>query len=249
MSTQNKGGKPIKITLTEGQISDIITQSASKRRGLKAESLEDRIAPSVIGAPMDPGLAPPPEGGLEDFGEPPVPPPGGDGDLPFDPTLPPGDTVGGPFGGDSITPVDPSDPSSLVFDPLNPEFAGGPPIPPGEMVPPGHPGFQPPGGFIPGHGQGGPLVPPGPGGPFGPPGPGGPFGHGPHVPSGDPGIPGEPQPPSGRPVDRPGQFQPPPGGDPGTPPSPEEMENHRRNILRQLRGGDPGPEIPGEPQP
>ena len=65
MATPKKGSRPIKITLTENQLSDIISQTARTRKGLKAESLEDRIAPSMIGAPIDPSLVPLPDSGTD----------------------------------------------------------------------------------------------------------------------------------------------------------------------------------------
>ena len=66
MSQKKRVTNPIRITLTEDQISDIIQSAAKTRRGLKVESLEDRIAPSAIGAPMfgdptGPGLPPSPD--------------------------------------------------------------------------------------------------------------------------------------------------------------------------------------------
>lgn len=252
MSIPKKGGKPIKITLTEGQLSDIISQTARTRRGLKAESLEDRIAPSVIGAPMDAEVIPTEGETPPEYGEPPVPPPlPGSEPLPYDPTLydpslPPGDFDGGQLG-DSITPPLPDDPSFVTTDPFSqlPIDPNNPNLP---INPDGVIGLPPlpsaPGGF-PGTYDGAP-------GTFG-------------GESGELGGPGQQRQYERFQERSPESLRDDPrahfrvnqklqddlqlnADSGGTPPSPEELETHRRNILRQLRGGPsaPPPEVPPE---
>lgn len=102
MAQKKRGANPIRITLTEDQISDIIQSAAKTRRGLRVENLEDRIAPSAIGAPIfDPSLsgdAPPP---VFDPLNPPLPPlqP-----LPGDGFIPPPVPTYDPISGDSLVP-------------------------------------------------------------------------------------------------------------------------------------------------
>ena len=141
MAQKKPSGKPIKITLTEAQISDIIQRAAKTRRSIRVESLEDRIAPSRIGLPIFggaedadvPGAPAPgslpgeefPEGGLpgEIF---PEDGPSTDGDTGFepkDPFVPGGDPNDGlidPTGGepgDGV--IDPTDPNNGLIDPNN----------------------------------------------------------------------------------------------------------------------------------
>jgi hypothetical protein len=208
--SQKRSSKPIRITLTEDQISDIIQSAAKTRRSLSAQSLEDRIAPSAIGAPM------------------------------FDPSL--GDPSGPP-----LPNFDPNNPAPM--DPNAGLLPGDPPTPPGFDPPPS--GFDPshPGPVLPGDN---PPLPGGQGGDvFGAPGP-----LPPPLPPLDPNLDpathhanllhGNVQPegfiaPGSTPSDNapidPGT---PPPADvvPATPgmPTPQEFEEHRRNILRQLRG-------------
>jgi hypothetical protein len=240
MSTPKKGGKPIKITLTEGQISEIITQSARTRRGLKAESLEDRIAPSVLGAPLDPNL-PPPEGEVPVLPEEPIDPLAPP--APFDPNLPQGDlldpgtgdTLFPTDGGDGTVPTDPFAPTNFdpnnpfpnAFDPNNPfPNAFDPNNPLGSPVPPLPTGD--PGAF---GGEGDSLAR---------------FGRRHHFQQlGDPTTtdPRDLQHASER-IARQLQNI---ADNGGTPPSPEELEHHRRNILKQLRGAEPASSLPPEP--
>lgn len=270
MTTPKKGSKPIKITLTENQISDIITQTARTRKGLKAESLEDRIAPSMIGAPIDPSMVPLPDSGTPD----PEALPGlpgetvGDAGTPYNPFLPPPDPSNPPL---------PGQPLPAGYDPtvaqgfpggMNPQFPGGfgaqygpnapppapfvapvPGAPPSPFVGAGAPGNNLPGTFggggggFAGGGFGPGPIDPGtdPGVPLGPQ----PFvppenpadllqGDGPFDPGTDPGIPDAPKGEGTDPVP-PGPID--PGTEPGVPgPTAEELQQHRQNILRQLRG-------------
>jgi hypothetical protein len=206
--SQKKGSKPIRITLTEDQISDIIQSAAKTRRSLSAQSLEDRIAPSAILGPLDPGLVDP--GSQLPNLDPNDPSPLMDpnaGLLPGDPPPPEG----------FILPPTGSDPSNLNTPPLPPPYSDPPflgttppvgdqaftvPVPPT----PDMPGLNDPsvhhGQFLPGaQHPGGSIMPPADG----------------------------PDPAPVPPVD-----STPPSG-PGMP-TPEEIAEHRRNILRQLRG-------------
>jgi hypothetical protein len=257
MSTPKKGGKPIKITLTEGQITDIISQSARTRRGLKAESLEDRIAPSVIGAPLDPALVPG-DGDVSggDYGAPPPPlDPNQVPIQPFDPNAPVGDFVGGSDGSDFVTPPLPGDANFVQppldplqpFDPLHPLGGVDPAVPPPLPFDPLHPIVGQPGSFggAPGGFDGGEIPYVGPEGTV-------PYGPG-----------------QQRAFQRYQEHQ----GDDittdprlhhradgklgddlqhnadagGATPTPEELEMHRRNILRQLRGAGEGGTPPAPP--
>jgi hypothetical protein len=237
---------PIRITLTEDQISDIIQRAAKTRRNLSARSLEDRIAPSLVGGPMmDPGLmGGGPAGGTNpdfDGGLYPSDPHDIDPNLPegpYDPTMPPlSDTQLEP-------PVPPEDnlPDNAPYDPNMPPVSDGMLPPPN---PDGIPGFEEGGSNLPGG------IPTGPGGHVPgsghTPGSGGSLGgqthfggqmetlHGghnpadgmPEVPTGD-GV----DPETGEPVDTTGENS----GSTGTTPSSQELQEHRRNILRQLRG-------------
>ncbi|HEU4394524.1 MAG TPA: hypothetical protein VFS92_03100 [Planctomycetota bacterium] len=267
MTTPKKGSKPIKITLTENQISDIITQTARTRKGLKAESLEDRIAPSMIGAPLDPSLVPLPDGGNDPL-DPEAPLPGlpgetvGDAGTPYNPFLPPPDPSNPPLPGQPLPAgYDPTVAPTFVGG-ATPQFPGGfggqfgpgapaptpfvpdPNAPPSPFVGSGAPSNNLPGGF--GSGDGG----------FG-----GQFGHPPELPLENPSPDGGFVPPPAPigPID-PLAGELPPGGEPlpvdpnggelppGAPivdpiptptndgPSAEELQTHRQNILRQLRG-------------
>ena len=275
MATPKKGSRPIKITLTENQLSDIISQTARTRKGLKAESLEDRIAPSMIGAPLDPSLVPLPDSGTTDpiapspdgtFGDPTL----NDAGTPYNPFLPPPDPSNPPL---------PGQPLPAGYDPtVAPTFIGGatPQFPGGFGMQYG-PAGAPPAPFI----APDPNAPPPPPSPFAGSGaptnsgglfggqsgsfsqfdpnaplvggtdPGVPLGEqpyvppenpadllqgdGPFVPPTDPGIPDEgkvapTEPTDGGPI-VPGEPSP-----EGPAPSAEELQNHRQNILRQLRG-------------
>jgi hypothetical protein len=231
MAQKKPSGKPIRITLTEDQIADIIQSAARTRRSLGAQNLEDRIAPSAIGAPiLDPGLT---------GGDDPLSPPE------YDPTsgLPSSPPIDDPYYVDPNAPPpgevplpDPSDPTSIGSGPLPPL-----PTPPdsggdlgGAVLPPGvsdTPIYTPP---PPGSGFVAPPVPD-------PSNPEGTlfFGHG----DGLPPVP--PLPPVGVDPDAPvlppspgDEFVPPPAppADDGALPSSQELEEHRRNLLRQLRG-------------
>jgi len=257
MSTPKQGGKPIKITLTEGQITDIISQSARTRRGLKAESLEDRIAPSVIGAPLDPALVPT-EGDLPDgdLGAPPPLSPDQVPIQPFDPNAPVGDSIGGTDGADFITPPLPGDPNFVEgpidplqpFDPLNPIGGQDPAIPPPLPFDPLHPIVGGPGSFgAPGGDFGGGEIPyVGPEGtvPYGP---------------GQQRAFQQYQQHQGNDITTDPRLHHRADGkladdvqtnlDNGGPaPTQQELEMHRRNILRQLRGaGEGDPSVPPPP--
>ncbi len=194
--------KAIQIALTEDQIARVIQEAARTRRGLKAESLEDRIAPSRFGLPFDPtgGIAPP----LPD----------GDPLGPLDPT--PFDPLG----------VDPNDPTLAGGAPLDGgapfDPSGGPPLTDNPPLP-----GDPPNPFLPGQGGA-------PQGSFGP----GPLGRfqGPE----EPGFPSHQNLPRNiQNVQQPGAVDPIPEE-----PTPEELADHRRNILRNLRLGNAG--APGE---
>jgi hypothetical protein len=264
MSTPKKGSKPIKITLTENQISDIITQTARTRKGLKAESLEDRIAPSMIGAPLDPSMVPLPDGSDPINPEDPTTGlPGetvGDAGTPYNPFLPPPDPSNPPLPGQPLPAgYDPTVAPTFVGG-MTPQFPGGfgaqygptapppapfaaptPGAPPSPFVGSGAPGNNLPGGF--GGGTGGfteqfghppelPLENPSPDGGFvPPPAPIGPV----DAPLGEVPVGGEPLPeggelPPGAPIIDPVDTPPSEG------PSAEELQSHRQNILRQLRG-------------
>jgi len=223
-----KRAKPIRISLTEEQIAEVIRNTVKSRKGFSIESLEDRIAPSRIGLPIGGGFEDPSSfgGGGPEVG-------GGD------PT-----TVGG-------------DPTTVGGEPPLPG-AGGPPLP-GSGEPP-LPGADP---DLPG--AGGPPLPglnPGVGsGGFDPlpgdgldPLPGDPMGGGlqhhlaPHDPlsggverHGPAGEFGGPQDspragltPEQRQDPRLRHDEPSPGPDEV---SPEQLQQHRQAILRQLRGG------------
>ena len=100
---KKKPNKPIQITLTEDQIASIIERASKTHRGLKVESLEDRIAPSVIGVSAfggttDGGVIDPNLGGLPGGNDAPLPvidpnhPDAGiDGTANFDPKASGGD--------------------------------------------------------------------------------------------------------------------------------------------------------------
>lgn len=108
MAQKKRGANPIRITLTEDQISDIIQSAAKTRRGLRVENLEDRIAPSAIGAPMfDPSIGGGGPAPIFDPANPPLPPLGGEPPLPF-----------------------PTDIDPLAGSPPAPEFVPGGPVPP-----------------------------------------------------------------------------------------------------------------------
>src|SRR5690349_1007442 len=144
MSQKKRGGNPIRITLTEDQISDIIQSAAKTRRGLKVESLEDRIAPSAIGAPMfDPSMGDPTPvyNPLQppSFDSPPVPPLPGDpiplptptGPAPLtdgptlqDPNAPQLPTPTGPAALTDGPTLDPNHPPLPGIDPNSPAFPG-----------------------------------------------------------------------------------------------------------------------------
>lgn len=258
MATPKKGSKPIKITLTENQISDIITQTARTRKGLKAESLEDRIAPSMIGAPIDPSLVPLP--GVEDPTDPAI-----ETGLPddpttaFDPFTPPTDPNNPPLPGVPLPAFDDPTTSQAFPGGMNPQFPGGfgaqygpgapAPLPidpnaaPSPFLGSGAPGSNLPGTF--GGGDGGfsgqfgppaelPLENPNPDGGFVPP----PAPIAPPLLGGDPLPGGEPLPegtlgdtPPGEPLVPPAPDEPTNDG-----PTREELQSHRQNILRQLRG-------------
>ena len=274
MATPKKGSRPIKITLTENQLSDIISQTARTRKGLKAESLEDRIAPSMIGAPIDPSLVPLPDSGTDPiapttdgtYGDPEVNVSG----TPYDPFLPPPDPSNPPLPGQPLpTGYDPTVTPTFV----QPQFPGGfgmqygpnagptaPFIAPDPNAPPPPPSpFQGSGaptntgglfgGQTGGFGQFDPNTPPNL---VDPNNPGVPLdqqpfvpsenpadllqeGDAPFVPPTDPGIPDDgkvlpTEPTDGGPI-VPGEPSP-----EGPAPSAEELQNHRQNILRQLRG-------------
>jgi hypothetical protein len=230
MSQKKPGKKPIRITLTEDQIADIIQSAARTRRSLGAQNLEDRIAPSAIGAPIvDPGLiggdgalTPPqydPVTGLplqppvDDpfFVDPNAPPPGELTPPSNDPEgfvapLPPLDGGSGDVGGDV-----PFNPEPPVGDaPILPEdpMEDGPILPEDPM-------------------EDGPILPPDlseePIVPETPPGEGEPI----YIPTDNlhgNQVPGDAAPaPTNPPVE-------------SAMPSSEELEEHRRNLLRQLRG-------------
>ncbi len=57
--------KPIRISLTEEQIAEVIRNTVKSRKGFSIESLEDRIAPSRIGLPIGGGI----EDSLPDGGD------------------------------------------------------------------------------------------------------------------------------------------------------------------------------------
>ncbi len=231
MAQKKRGTNPIRITLTEDQISDIIQSAAKTRRGLKVENLEERIAPSAIGVPLfDPNLpgdAPPPAY------DPANPPPDG---FFSEPPLP------GPLPGD-LDPeagfVPPPD-----FDPNNAPPLGEPPLP--GLVDPLNPesGFVPPPDGLPGD----PLH----SGPLGgstPPLPGTPdafrLHHQETFESHGFTAPGTETPTTDTPTD-PAAYQQASHqvandvrevvNQGGTMPTADEIDEHRRNILRQLRG-------------
>jgi hypothetical protein len=246
-SAKKPRGKPIRITLTEDQIADIIQSAARTRRSLGAQNLEDRIAPSAIGAPLlDPGLT---------GGDAPPLPPGPDAGLPPDPFAG-GELINDPYY------VDPNAPPPGYVDPFAP--------PPGEVPLPGSPGSggdvgTPPLPPLPplpdapdDGGAGGPILPPGVSeDPIYTPGTQGPgfvpppvpdptnpegvpfFGHGDQLPPVPPLPPvgGDPNGPVLPPSPNDGFVPPPaPPADEGALPSSQELEEHRRNLLRQLRG-------------
>ena len=263
MATPKKGSKPIKITLTENQISDIITQTARTRKGLKAESLEDRIAPSMIGAPIDPSLVPLP--GVEDPTDPAL-----ETGLPDDPTtaydpfVPSTDPTNPPLPGVPLPAFDDPTTSQAFPGGMNPQFPGGfgaqfgptapvplpldPTAPPSPFVGSGAPGSLPGtfggGGFGDGQLDLGlpselPLDPADPAGFVPPPAPLVPTFEGEPLPGGEPlPVGGEPLPegtladtPEGAPIVPAGPDAPTNDG-----PTREELQSHRQNILRQLRG-------------
>ena len=223
MSQKKRTSNPIRITLTEDQISDIIQSAAKTRRGLKVENLEDRIAPSAIGAPVFGDPLMPPE-------NPPtfVPPIEDGGGLPptvVDPIvdpLPP--TVVEPIGEElPPTVVDPlNDLPPTTVPPIGFDGPVGPPVPP---TPPTLPGVPSPDAT----GETGPTPPSNPNNPTPPQNdflggdPSGPAQ--PHVPT--PGGSNGPVAPEAPVAD---------ASSGGNMPSSEEIEEHRRNILRQLRG-------------
>jgi hypothetical protein len=225
MAQKKRGGNPIRITLTEDQISDIIQSAAKTRRGLKVESLEDRIAPSLIGGPMlDPSLV----GGDE---PPPLPEP-----LPELPGGTPGDLplVEGP------APL----PEGLPGLPGEPVLPGGTP---GDLPLVEGPAPLP----FPLPGDGGPVLP-GDGGvgeidpyPTNPSAPGSfRFHHAGQ--EGAPEFPGGADAPADEGPINPQDYQHANNviqhqvsntvANGGPMPTAEEIEEHRRNILRQLRG-------------
>jgi len=217
MSQKKRGSNPIRITLTEDQISDIIQSAAKTRRGLKVESLEDRIAPSAIGAPMfDPGLSGdgPPMPGLD----PNAPNPYG---MPGEPPLP----------GAGLTEGSGFDPNSPGLDPNAPNpFSnpGAPPLPGGDGLTEGS-------GPVPGVLPGGPVPPTftdpsGHGSSFRPY-----YSH--QIGVGDPNFVGPVDPADVQQANQIVQNQVQNSvGAGGVMPPTEEIEEHRRNILRQLRG-------------
>ena len=137
MAQKKPSGKPIKITLTEAQISDIIQRAAKTRRSIRVESLEDRIAPSRIGLPIfggaedvdkledlggNPGDLP----GVE-YGDEPIfagdePTTEGDSGFvnPEDPFSDPNDGIVDPNGGSGDGIIDPNDPNDGIVDPNDP---------------------------------------------------------------------------------------------------------------------------------
>ncbi|NUN53451.1 MAG: hypothetical protein HUU06_11780, partial [Planctomycetaceae bacterium] len=81
--------KPIRISLTEEQIAEVIRNTVKSRKGFNVQSLEDRIAPSRIGLPIGGGLEDTVGGGdTPDVvgGEDPPLPGGGEPPLPGDGT-------------------------------------------------------------------------------------------------------------------------------------------------------------------
>ena len=222
--------KPIRISLTEEQIAEVIRNTVKSRKGFNVESLEDRIAPSRIGLPIG--------GGAEDLV--------GDPMEPMDPHV--GDHPGeGGFdgGADGSLGGDGGGVDGGLGGGDDGGLGGEPPLPGGE---PPLPGGEPP---LPGDE---PFIGGGPGGHLGDPMPGeagynafqagndfshGPIGGGEFTGGGDGGeIPnrfGE---------NRPGLQEDPrlaheagPDVDPEADVSPEELQQHRQAILRQLRGG------------
>ena len=161
MSQPKRLNKPIKITLTEDQIASIIERASTTRRGLKVESLEDRIAPSVIGAPLgdpmgdtggfqnpDPNFHNPNDvGGGDPTFDAPLPlPDAGNNSDPLAGNIQPGD--GSPPPGD----IQPGDEPPINPEPLPPapgdvggDTKGGdilpPPVDP-NSTPAGDPAFQ-----------------------------------------------------------------------------------------------------------
>lgn len=231
MAQKKRGSNPIRITLTEDQISDIIQSAAKTRRGLKVENLEERIAPSAIGVPMfDPNLPgdqppvydpanPPPQGF---FGEPPLP-----GPLPGDMDPEAGFVPPPVFDPNNAPPLD-GPPLPGLNDPLDPEAGY---IPPPAGLPGGLPGELP----------GGEIVPPQPGD-FNAPGR---FSFN-HELGGGGTIPEALQDPAADgPID-PQDYQKANHliknqvnetlNNGGAMPTADEIDEHRRNILRQLRG-------------
>jgi hypothetical protein len=221
MSQKKRTSNPIRITLTEDQISDIIQSAAKTRRGLKVESLEDRIAPSAIGVPMMGDPLTPPE-------NPPTfvaPLPDG-ADLPptnVDPIvneLPPTNVepIGGELPPTNVDPINDLPPTNVP--PIGFDGPVGPPVPP---TPPAFPGAPDAAG------ESGPTPPSNPNNPTPPQNdflggdPSGPTQ--PHVPT--PGGSNAPVAPDAPVAD---------ASSGGNMPSSEEIEEHRRNILRQLRG-------------
>ncbi len=151
MSNQKRLTKPFKITLTEDQIASIIERASSTRRGLKVESLEDRIAPSILpglgglggdpdpsGLPTEDPIAPgegdpitPPEGSPPMEGDDLLPPPPMEGDDLLPPPPMEGDPIGpiapppAPDAGLPVTPPDPfggSDATGAGSEPIDPTF-------------------------------------------------------------------------------------------------------------------------------
>lgn len=126
MAQKKPAGKPIKITLTEAQISDIIQRAAKTRRSVRVESLEDRIAPSRIGLPIF--------GGAEDADKVDAPAPGA---LPGE-EFPEGSGLPGEqFPGDGPT----VDGDTNLSDPNDPFFPTGPEGDPNDgIIDPNNPG-------------------------------------------------------------------------------------------------------------
>jgi hypothetical protein len=156
MAQKKPAGKPIKITLTESQISDIIQRAAKTRRSIRVESLEDRIAPSRIGLPIFGGAedadkfddSTPPADDLPgvQHGDGPLfsdgaPTTDGDGSFlaPQDPYSDGGGNDGIVDPTDPLNPDNPGDglldptagPGDGVLDPTNPDLSGGDINPPG----------------------------------------------------------------------------------------------------------------------
>lgn len=238
MAQKKRGTNPIRITLTEDQISDIIQSAAKTRRGLKVESLEDRIAPSVIGGPMfDPGMS---GGDLSGNGAPPPafdpshPAPGLPGEPslpqgPYDPTMPPlTDTPNPPFNPNPTLPGDgpplpglPQDPNANI-EPIPQDGPHGVEPLPGENPP----GFVEPLPQEPAPGGIEPLNPePTPGAIETPPDPDAALNR--HGGIGNANVPAHH---AATPLTGDG------AGVANQMPSSQEVEEHRRNILRQLRG-------------